>query len=256
MKWDAKLYDEVEGPQVDAGRELVRIARVNKADRILDLGCGTGIHTLELASLAPEGQTTGIDRSPEMLKRACEKAKTSSNVSFVKMDARSISFNGEFDLVFSNSALNWIHEQAEVLQLIHRSLKSGGRIALLFAEREALRNMISYTDGVIASLGLGRFYVRWKPPWYQATMDEYKSLLEEAGFREINVSHMENTFVFENVNEAINWWSATGLRPYLEPLPEKEQEYLRYALAMNFENKRTEKGIEFNLRRLIALAKK
>jgi len=52
----------------------------------------------------------------------------------------------------------------------------------------------------------------------------------------------------------LDWWTSAGLRPYLEMLCYKEQEYFRYSIAMSYENNRTEKGIDFDFRRLFAFA--
>ncbi len=70
----------------------------NKATRILDIGCGTGRHSIELAK---RGYTvTGIDQSESLLKRAKEKAAEQKvQVNFQRHDARKLTFQNEFDLV-------------------------------------------------------------------------------------------------------------------------------------------------------------
>jgi len=66
MRWDAEEYDAVrKPPQADAGRELISMAGVRVDDSVLDIGCGTGGLTMELARLAPKGSVTGIDSSRE-----------------------------------------------------------------------------------------------------------------------------------------------------------------------------------------------
>ena len=55
MKWDAEKYDSTKAPQIDAGRELITMAQVRNTDSILDIGCGTGKLTVELANLASNG---------------------------------------------------------------------------------------------------------------------------------------------------------------------------------------------------------
>jgi SAM-dependent methyltransferase len=55
MRWDAEKYDAVKAPQVDAGKELIAMAKVKDTDSVLDLGCGTGKLTVELAKRASIG---------------------------------------------------------------------------------------------------------------------------------------------------------------------------------------------------------
>ena len=71
--------------------------RFNKSLKILDIGCGTGRHSVELARRGYN--MTGIDLSESMLKKAREKAiKLDLNVTFMKCDARQLPFTAEFDL--------------------------------------------------------------------------------------------------------------------------------------------------------------
>ena len=72
MRWDAEKYDAVKAPQVDAGKELIAMAKVKDTDSVLDLGCGTGKLTVELAKRASNGIVVGIDPSREMLEKARE----------------------------------------------------------------------------------------------------------------------------------------------------------------------------------------
>ncbi len=70
----------------------------NKSLKILDLGCGTGRHSIELAK---RGYTiTGVDLSESLLNRAKEKAlQQKVNINFIKADARNLNFSKEFDLI-------------------------------------------------------------------------------------------------------------------------------------------------------------
>lgn len=256
MKWDAQHYDSVKAPQVDAGRELIAMAEVREHDEILDLGCGTGKLTIELAHMAQKGSVTGIDPSGEMLAKAEEVSAGMGNVDLVQIPAQSMDFRKRFDLVFSNSALQWITEQRQVMELVFRSLMQGGRTAIQLPAKDFCREFFDYTMYAAATSGLERFFADWERPWYLPSRDEYETLLEDTGFRNINVFYKDYRLVFAGVKDVLDWWASAGLRPFLERLPDKEQGYFKYAFAMSFEKNRTEHGIEFNFRRLFAFGEK
>lgn len=256
MRWDSEKYDSVKAPQIDAGRELIAMAQVRDIDSILDIGCGTGKLTVELSNLASKGFVVGIDSSEEMLEKARKVSADKGNINFIQIDAQSIDFTERFNLAFSNSVFQWIKEQQQVMELVYRSLKNGGRIAFQLPANKFCREFFDYINDSIALPELEKYYTNWVSPWYFPTKEEYVSLLKSAGFSRIEVLYKDYRLVFENVNEVLDWWASAGLRPYLELLDEKAKEYFKYAFAMSFENNRTENGIEFNFRRLFAFAEK
>ena len=256
MRWDAERYDSTRAPQIDAGKELIAMAQVRNTDSILDIGCGTGKLTLELARLAHKGKVVGIDPSVEMLEKAREHALSSGNIALINIPAQRIDFREEFDLVYSNSALQWIKEQEDVAVLLYRALKKGGRIAVQLPAKDFCWEFFDYIENAITLLGYKKFFVEWEMPWYFPTKEAYISLLKGLGFSKIEVLYKDYRLVFESISEVLNWWSSAGIRPYLALLPGREQEYFKYAFAMSFENNRTRGGIEFGFRRLFAFAEK
>ncbi len=256
MKWDAEIYDAVKAPQIDAGRELIALARVREADSVLDIGCGTGRLTVELARLASKGAVVGIDPSEEMLEKAGKVSAGSRNLSLVRTGAAQMDFSEQFDLAFSNSAMQWVKDQRGTIGLTRRALKRGGRLAFQMPARDFCREFFGSIEYAIASLGYGRFYERWGSPWYFPAKEEYEDLLHQAGFRSVNVFYRDYRLAFSSIPEVVSWWSSAGLRPYLAVLPKGAQGYFQDAFAEGFERCRTAKGVEFNFRRLFAFAEK
>lgn len=256
MRWDAEKYDSTKAPQIDAGKELIAMAKVRDADAILDIGCGTGKLTVELARLASKGFVVGIDPSEEMLKKARTVSNQVKNISLVQIPAQSMDFNERFDLAFSNSALQWVKEQQQVMESVYRSLKHRGRIAFQLPADNFCKEFFNYTKNAIDILHYEKFFTEWKSPWYFPIDEEYKGKLKAAGFKNINVFYKDYSLVFENINDILDWWASAGLRPYLSVLPEKEQGQFKNAFAAGFEKNRTDKGIGFGFRRLFAFAEK
>ncbi|MDA8155095.1 MAG: methyltransferase domain-containing protein [Actinomycetota bacterium] len=259
MRWDPETYDSVKAPQVEAGRELVKLACVKIADSILDIGCGTGKLTIELARLAPAGSVTGLDQSDDMLLKAAAVSSNVANVNYMKGLAQGMDFKGCYDLAFSNSALHWIRQpegQKAVIERTFKALRPGGRIAFQMPAMDFCREFFEYAGRAIKANGLERFFMEFEIPWYFPPVKEYEALLQEAGFSAVNVYYKDYRLAFGSIKEVLDWWSSAGLRPYLAVLPEAEQARFKYAFAMEFENNRTARGIELDLRRLFAFAEK
>ncbi|MBI5056665.1 MAG: methyltransferase domain-containing protein [Nitrospirae bacterium] len=256
MKWDAEQYDLTHAPQIDAGMELIDRAKVREDDCVLDLGCGTGKLTVELARLAARGNVIGIDPSDEMLSKAREVSADLGNMHLLKIPAQSMDFEKEFDLVFSNSALQWIKEQEDVVARAHRALKPYGRLAVQMPAKDFCWTLSENIQSAIAALGLDEKFNRMESPWRFPLKEELYGFLKDAGFGNINVSYKDYVLLFDSINDVLKWGVSAALRPYLAPLSEKKQERFKYAFAMGFENYRTKRGIEFNFRRLFAFADK
>jgi SAM-dependent methyltransferase len=118
--WDASLYAGNGRFVAILAESLVEALRPQPGERILDLGCGDGFLTRRIAQ---SGATlVGVDNSPQMVAAAKERGADARYAS-----GESLSFNQEFDAVFSNAALHWMSDQDAVLRGVYRALKPGGR---------------------------------------------------------------------------------------------------------------------------------
>ena len=104
-------------------------------------------------------------------------AATSRGLDARVMDARALSFVGEFDAVFSNAALHWIPEADAVLSGIARALRPGGRFV---AEFGGHTNVAAIAVAIRAVFG--RHGIAFNSPWYYPSADEYRVKLEAHGF--------------------------------------------------------------------------
>jgi ubiquinone/menaquinone biosynthesis C-methylase UbiE len=106
---------------------------IERGMHILDLGCGTGWATLEIASrLQGTGRVIGLDLSPKMIEQAEGKLGASGcgNVEFVLGSAGSLEYDGLFDHVVSTNAFHHFVDREEVFSRVRRSLKPGGSFVL------------------------------------------------------------------------------------------------------------------------------
>ena len=174
-EWDAKLYDAKHDFVWKYGSDVVSLLDPRAGERILDLGCGTGHLTAQIAESG--ANVTGVDRSAEMIAAA---RLAYPKLKFEISDARNLSYREEFDAVFSNATLHWIHEPELVLQGVSKALRAGGRFVAEFGGNKNIRVMQDAFDRALVELRAA------KPgevqPWYYPSVSEYSTLAERNGF--------------------------------------------------------------------------
>ncbi|BAU28502.1 methyltransferase family protein [Aneurinibacillus soli] len=132
----AETYDEwcatPLGSFVDAVEKqmMMEVSEPRPGEKALDIGCGTGIYSLLLASKGID--VTGVDISTAMLKKAREKAEKSQQaITFLEGDIHHLPFaDHTFDLVMSNIVLEFVDSPEDVLAEAMRVVKLGGRLTV------------------------------------------------------------------------------------------------------------------------------
>ena len=127
MEWNSTLYDKSHGFVAEYGKDLLEFVPKNDKQAILDLGCGTGTLTIQLADYC--NKIVGVDSSQSMIDKA---KKQFSNIEFKICDALALPFEHEFDVVFSNAVFHWISDHNTLLKNIHKVLKPHGLLVCEF----------------------------------------------------------------------------------------------------------------------------
>lgn len=182
MQWNATLYDRQHAFVSKYGESLIELLHPKAGEKILDLGCGTGDLTRQIALAGCE--VCGLDSSFEMIEGA--KAKY-PGITFVSDDACSFDlsdgatgFSGGFDAVFSNAVLHWIHNQDAVLDRVAAHLKPGGRFVAEMGGKGNVYRLLRTAGEVLKKHG---YQDRGSSGiWFFPTIGEYASRLEQHGF--------------------------------------------------------------------------
>jgi trans-aconitate methyltransferase len=173
-RWDAEGYNERFGFIWRHGAGVLALLDPKPGERVLDLGCGTGHLTAEIASRGAD--VVGIDHSLEMVRAARE---SYPELVFDQEDATDFSFEDPFDAVFSNAVLHWVHPPEDAARCINAALKPGGR---LVAEMGAHGNVGQIVGALIDELEAhGYENAASRNPWYFPSISEYAGLLERHG---------------------------------------------------------------------------
>jgi trans-aconitate methyltransferase len=219
-QWDAELYDAKHAFVWEKARGLLAWLGPRDGERILDLGCGTGQLSAEIA--ASGAQVTGVDRSREMVAEAARKFPA---LRFVISDARALPFNEVFDAVFSNAALHWIPEAQPVVAGISRALKPGGRFVAEFGGRGNVRSVVAAMEHGLETLDLSR---EGANPWYNPSIAEYSALLEQHGLEVSRASLFRRPTRLEDGKDGLAVWIRMFGDSFLKRVPEaRREDYLR-----------------------------
>jgi trans-aconitate 2-methyltransferase len=184
-EWNALGYEKISALQQAMAAEVLAALDLKDTMRVLDLGCGNGKITAEIARRVPEGTVLGVDASSDMIAFAREhfSAATHPNLSFAVTDIRKIAYRDEFDTVVSFNALHWIAEQAAALQAIHGAMRKGGSAQLRLVptnQRQSLEDVLEETR---RSARWARYYDGFQDPYLHIRAEDYAALAEAHGLR-------------------------------------------------------------------------
>lgn len=214
--WNPALYDDKHSFVWKLGAGLLELLAPQPGERILDLGCGTGHLTNQIA--ASGAQVVGIDGSLEMVERARENYP---ELSFSVMDAREITFREEFDAVFSNATLHWIQEPQPVVEGVARTLHAGGRFVAEFGGRGNTGKFLEAAERAWNKCG---FPSGFQNPWYYPTVAEYAALLESHGLEVTFATLFDRPTPLEDGARGLRNWMAMFFGRVLERIPASQRE--------------------------------
>jgi trans-aconitate 2-methyltransferase len=193
--------------------------------RAADLGCGSGSLTAELAERLGIDEIVGVDNSPNMLADA--ESVVSDRVRFEHGDIAEWTAAGEYDLVFSNAALQWVPDHPAVLARWVAALRPGGRIAVQVpansdhaSHRASIH--VAHREPFLSALDSDP-----PPDPVEANVlapEEYSALLVELGIREPLVRLYVYPHEMPSSASVVEWTKGTSLTRFFKRLPDELHE--------------------------------
>jgi trans-aconitate methyltransferase len=214
QQWNAALYDGNHAFVARFGGDLLELLQPRVEEHILDLGCGTGELTAQIAAVG--AQVVGVDASAEMVAEAKRKFPT---LDFFQVDALALSDqqpHGHFDAIFSNAVLHWVKEPGRALQNMAICLREGGRLVL---EMGGARNVECIRRALGEALA-ARAIPAVESPWYFPSLSEYAHLVESVGLRVGAAWHFARPTRLEAEQNGLRNWLAMFAGTYLRELDE------------------------------------
>jgi len=225
VAWDPAAYAANSSSQQAWARELIANLELRGDEDLLDVGCGDGKVTAELAHAVPSGAATGIDASPEMIRfaRAAFSPGKVPNLEFHQMDARRIHFARRFDLVFSNAALHWVDDHEAFLRGAASVLCPGGRLVVSCGGKGNAQEVFVVLCAEMRRNRWREFFRKMETPYFFHRPEEYEKWLPRFGFKARGVRLTDKDMVFASSDGLAGWFRTTWL-PYTQRVPEPSRE--------------------------------
>lgn len=188
----AEYYDVVAQLQHRIGEQLLdSIALADSPENIVDLGCGTGYHSVQLQARFVGAQVTGVDISPGMLAYAQARYPVCR---WLCSDAENLQLaSGSQDLIFSNFALQWCDDLPRLAAELYRVLATTGHLYMVVPGPQTLLELRAAWAEVDDGVHVNRF----------ASLPQWQTAFIEAGFKTVNLQSSVEIEHHQSVRELL-----------------------------------------------------
>ncbi|MDD9908754.1 MAG: methyltransferase domain-containing protein [Ahrensia sp.] len=209
--WNSESYQRDTGFVSAYGEDVLSWLAPQPGERILDIGCGDGVLTKKLVDLGAE--TVGIDASASFIESAKE-----TGIDARLMDAQRLTFEDEFDAVFTNAAMHWMLDKPAVIAGVGRALKPNGRFAGEFGGFGNVAALVSTMRAVGDLMGGDPELAQ---PGEYPTVRAFSKMLEEGGFV---VEDITTFYRPTPLPHAVRSWLKVMRGPFFEQFGDREEE--------------------------------
>ncbi|MFN7998776.1 MAG: methyltransferase domain-containing protein [Bryobacteraceae bacterium] len=214
--WNPELYQSSHSFVWKFGRDLLALLAPQAGERILDVGCGTGQLTAEIAQSGAEVQ--GIDSAAAMVEQA---RGNFPSLRFEQVSATALPYREEFDAVFSNAVLHWVRDAETAAAAISRALKPGGRFVAEFGGHGNVQRVVDAAYAELRAMGVAA--PEKLNPWYYPSVGEYASLLEGHQLEVTFAALFDRPTPLEGGESGFRNWTAMFCKPFTDAVPSEQR---------------------------------
>jgi trans-aconitate methyltransferase len=224
-KWNAADYAANSVVQQAWARELIAKLNLRGGEHILDVGCGDGKVTAEIARAVPRGSVTGMDASAEMIAFAKKTFPETQfpNLKFHVRDAREIDSTRHYDVIFSNAALHWVDDHEKFLCGAGSALKPGGRLIVSCGGKGNAQDVFVAMRPEIRHARWCGFFRKMPEPYFFYAPEDYQKWLPKYGFKAHTIQLAEKDATYPGAEGFATWLRTTWI-PYAQRVPEDTRE--------------------------------
>jgi len=253
--WDPQQYLRFASERTRPCRDLLARIEMPRVHRVADLGCGPGNSTGLLAERWPKAEIAGVDNSVEMIAAA---RKERPSVRWLVEDITQwASQSGEkFDVIFSNAALQWVENHAELLPRLMARVEPGGAMAF-----QVPYNFDATAHRLMRDIAASSAWRKWFPQgavreWHVHDVAFYYDVLAPHA-RNVDLWETEYIHVMPDAAAIVEWYKGSGMRPFLDVIqsaPDRERFIAEYLERISEAYpQRADGRVLFPFRRLFAI---
>jgi len=186
--------------------------------RLLDIGCGDGLITNEIARITQNGCIIGTDISFEMINFASKAYQSQKNLRFLQMNACDNIFFEQFDAITSFNCLHWINDTSSVFKGIYNALINNGKMLILLSNQKSIYHFL--LDKLSASKKWRSYFKNFNNPRQFLSKDIYAQHINNAGLNIVEIFEKPMLFEFQSKEELKHFLLSANA--HVKALPEKE----------------------------------
>lgn len=226
IDWNPEAYVGSSAAQESWGEELHGKLNLRGDENIVDIGCGDGRLTAQLAKRVPHGKVVGLDASRAMVEHARSTWGSLPGLEFRLADARSFRVDFPVDVLVSNAVLHWIHDLDPVFAACHRALKPGGRILFQMGGVGNTARLVD-TAKELQDRDRWREYFPAGMPrvWTMHSPEEALQGMASVGLVPVRAQLIHRDMVHANPKDFLAWMRSTWFS-VIEPVPATLREQL------------------------------
>jgi trans-aconitate 2-methyltransferase len=218
--WSARQYLKFEDERTRPPRDLLARLPLREPRRVVDLGCGPGNSTELLIERFPHAEVTGLDSSPDMLRKARERLP---NCTFIEADIAAWSPQPQTDVLFSNAVMQWLPDHTTILRRLLACLEPGAVLAVQMPDNTREPALVFQREVGESGPWADHPEIKAAPRDDLPAPEDYYDLLKPV-CTHIDIWHTVYNHVMASPQAITEWFKGSSLQPFLSPLDAADRE--------------------------------
>lgn len=215
IQWDPAQYLKFRSQRTQPSIDLARRIDLEDPRSVLDVGCGPGNSTQVLRERWPTARVLGMDNSPDMIEEA---RRTFPEGEWIKGDAALLPADTSYDVVFSNAVLQWVPDHRTLVPRLFSAVSNGGVLAVQLpanSDSPLYHALIGTSSGARwrdATRSARDSVIYHSPDFYYEILSKLSTSIDLW----VTIYYHE----MPDHQSLVEWYKGTGMKPYLEALPD------------------------------------